>query len=174
MDCAPKYAVWEACASFFVAINILTHNDGIRHSGFEGEPVETPRGLLVLVACALQYPHIPAQGPPTSTQILPPLRTWRTASPSVRFTKNSHTRFCSVFCETVSDKDTLLNFRGMILPFRGMTLFLTFSPIVDDIIRTSLPKEIRLALRNHKALFYQGGLLLTVTYFVASPPAFIF
>ena len=40
---APKYADWEACASLFVAIDILTHNDGIRHSGFEGELVETAR-----------------------------------------------------------------------------------------------------------------------------------
>ena len=52
-DSAPKYADWEACASLFVAIDILTHVDGIRHSGFEGEPEVTARGLLVLVACAL-------------------------------------------------------------------------------------------------------------------------
>ena len=73
-------------------------------------------------------------------------------------------RFCSVLCETVGDKDTLLNSRSLILPFEGMILFLTFSPTTDDTIRTSLPKEIRLALRSHKALFYQGGLLLTVTF----------
>jgi len=54
-DSTPKYADWEACATVFVAIDILTHIDGIRHSGFEGEPEETARGLLVLVACALQY-----------------------------------------------------------------------------------------------------------------------
>jgi hypothetical protein len=55
-----------------------------------------------------------------------------------------------------------------------MTLFLTFSPTADGTIRTSLPKEIRLALCSHKALFYEGGLLLTVTSFIAVPPAFIF
>ena len=38
----------------------------------------------------------------------------------------------------------------------GMPLFLTFSLTTDDTIRTSLPKEIRLALRIHKALFYRG------------------
>jgi len=43
-----------------------------------------------------------------------------------------------------------------------MTLFLTFPPTEDDTIRTSLPKEIRLALRSHKALFYNGGLLFSV------------
>ncbi len=52
-DSAPKYANWEACASLFVVIDILTHTDGIRHSGFEGEPEVTAMGLLVLVACAL-------------------------------------------------------------------------------------------------------------------------
>ena len=56
----------------------------------------------------------------------------------------------------------------------GGGLFLTFSATSDDTIRTYLPKEIRLALRSYKALFYQGGLLLTVTSFVAAPPAFIF
>ena len=56
-DSAPKYADWEACASLFVFIDILTHADGIRHSGFEGEPEETAKGLLVLVVCALQYLH---------------------------------------------------------------------------------------------------------------------
>jgi hypothetical protein len=56
-DSALKYAVWEACASLFVAIDILTHVDGIRLSGFEGEHEETARGLLVLVACTLQYLH---------------------------------------------------------------------------------------------------------------------
>jgi hypothetical protein len=63
---------------------------------------------------------------------------------------------------------------GLILPFGGMTLFLTFSPTADDTIRTSLPKEIRLALRSHKALFYNGGLLLSLTSYIAASPAFIF
>ncbi len=40
-----------------MAIEILTHNDGIRHSGFEGQTVETTTCLLILVACALQYQH---------------------------------------------------------------------------------------------------------------------
>jgi len=55
-----------------------------------------------------------------------------------------------------------------------MTPFLSFSPTMDDAIRTSLPKEIRLVLCSYKALFYQGGLLLIVTSSVADPPAFIF
>ena len=40
-----------------MAIDILTHNDRIRHFGLEGELVETIRGLLVHVACALQHLH---------------------------------------------------------------------------------------------------------------------
>jgi len=55
-----------------------------------------------------------------------------------------------------------------------MTLFLTLSPTTDDTIRTSLPKEIRLALRSHKGLFYNGGSLLSVTSSVVASPAFIF
>jgi hypothetical protein len=84
------------------------------------------------------------------------------------------TRLCFVLCETVSDKDALLSSGGLILPFRGLTLFLTFSPIADDTIRTSPPKENRLALRSHKALFYNWGLLLTGTTSVVAPLAFIF
>ena len=38
-DSALRYADWEAYDSLFVAINILTHNDGTRHSGFEGETI---------------------------------------------------------------------------------------------------------------------------------------
>jgi len=68
----------------------------------------------------------------------------------------------------------LLNSGGLILPMVGLTLFLTFSPTSDDIIRTSLPKEIRLFLRKHKALFYKRGLLLNVTSSIAAPLAFIF
>ncbi len=55
-----------------------------------------------------------------------------------------------------------------------MPLFLTFSLTADDTIRTSLPKEITLVLRSHNALFYTGGLLLTVTSSLAAPPVFIF
>jgi hypothetical protein len=62
----------------------------------------------------------------------------------------------------------------MILPIGGMNLFLTFSPVTEDTIRTSLPKEIRLALRSPKAIFYQWGLILTVTSSIAAPLAFIF
>jgi hypothetical protein len=82
-DTPPKYADWEACASLFVAIDIFTHADGIRRSGFEGEPEETAKGLLVLVAYALQYLH--KRGPQTQTQTPPLSRNWRRVSHSVRF-----------------------------------------------------------------------------------------
>jgi hypothetical protein len=64
------------------------------------------------------------------------------------------TKLCSILCDTINDKYTLLNFGGLILPIEGMSLFRTFSPTADDAIRTSLPKEIRLVLRIHKVLFY--------------------
>ena len=55
------------------------------------------------------------------------------------------------------DKDALINYGGPILPIGGIIFFLTFSLTPDDIIRTSLLKEIRLTLHSHKALIYQGG-----------------
>jgi hypothetical protein len=43
---------------------------------------------------------------------------------------------------------------------------------MDDTLRMALPKEIRIALRSHKASFYQGGLELTVVASIPlSPPA---
>ncbi len=52
-----RYSEWEASASLFVAIEIATHNNDIRHSGFESQTTGTTRGHLVLVACAIQYLH---------------------------------------------------------------------------------------------------------------------
>ena len=53
-ETTPKYSDWEACASLYVAVDILTHHDGIRHLGLEGQSSITARGLLVLIACMLQ------------------------------------------------------------------------------------------------------------------------
>ena len=79
------------------------------------------------------------------------------------------TKFCVVLYDTISDTDTMLNSGGLILPIGEMTLFITLSPTADDTIRTSLPKEIRLALCSHKVLFYQGGLPLAVISSIATP-----
>ncbi len=55
-----------------------------------------------------------------------------------------------------------------------MTLYVSFSPMMDHTIRTSLPTEVRIALCNHKALFYLGGLVLNVTSSIPLPPATLF
>jgi hypothetical protein len=70
--------------------------------------------------------------------------------------RSLQSRFCSVLCGTISDKDTLLNYGGIILPMLGqMLVYLTFAPSMDNMIRTSFPKEVLLVLWNHKSLFYQ-------------------
>jgi hypothetical protein len=71
-------------------------------------------------------------------------------------------RFFFVLCATISDKDTLLNCGDIILPMGQMSLYVTVTPSVDDTISTFLPREIRLALRSHKSLFYQGDIVLSV------------
>ncbi len=43
-----------------------------------------------------------------------------------------------------------------------MSPYVTFAPTMDDTVRTSLPKEDCIALRNHNALFYLVGLVLSV------------
>ena len=157
----------------FVAIDILTNNNGIRHSGFEGETIETASGLLVLVACALQSLLMAER----ADQTLDPSSIENMAE---HFSLNEirkrtlQTRFCSVLCATINDTDKLLNCEGIILPLRNMTLFLTLAPAVDDTIRTSLPKETRLALQSHKTLFYQGGLVLSVAASISARPVFVF
>jgi hypothetical protein len=55
-----------------------------------------------------------------------------------------------------------------------MSLYVTFAPPMDDTLRTSLPKEVRNALRNHKALFYQGGFALNVTSSIPLHPTALF
>ncbi len=53
-DTTPKYSDREACASLYVAVDIVTHLDGIRNSGFEGQSSTTARVLMVFVASKLQ------------------------------------------------------------------------------------------------------------------------
>ena len=56
-NATPKYTDWEVCASLFASIDILTHNDGVRYFGFDGHTLGTAKGLLVLLAYAVQYLH---------------------------------------------------------------------------------------------------------------------
>jgi len=83
-------------------------------------------------------------------------------------------RFCAVLCDTTSDQDTLLNGGGIVLPIGHMSLYVTFAPSMDDTLRTSLPKEVCIALRSHKALFYQGGLVLNVSSSTPLTPTALF
>ncbi len=83
-------------------------------------------------------------------------------------------KFCTVLWDTVSDKTTLLEIGGVILPLERHTIFVTFAPTGDDTSRTTLPKELRLALINHKKYFFKGGLTLQVTSSIPVPPDSIF
>ena len=81
-ESAPKVADWEGYCTLHVAIDVLTHGNGIRHSGFEGQSMETTRGILVVVACALRLLQKTGTGTQASTQT--PSRTWPMPSPSAR------------------------------------------------------------------------------------------
>ena len=60
-----EYSDWEACASLYVTVDVLTHHDGIRHSGLVGHTSLKARRLLVLIACMFQQPrHNPPHGHP--------------------------------------------------------------------------------------------------------------
>jgi hypothetical protein len=69
---------------------------------------------------------------------------------------------------------TLLEIGGIILPLERHTIFVTFAPTAEDTSRTTLPKELRLALINHKKYFFKGGLTLRVTSSIPVPPYYIF
>jgi hypothetical protein len=83
-------------------------------------------------------------------------------------------RFCAVFCDTTNDQDTLLNCGGILLLIGHMSLYVTFAPSMDDILRTSLPNEIHIALRSHKSFFYQGSLVLSVSSSIPLTPSALF
>ncbi len=88
--------------------------------------------------------------------------------------RSLQSHFCFVLCETTNNQDALLNYGCIVVPFGHMSLFVTFAPSMDDTLRTSLPKEVHIALRSHKTLFYQGGLVLIVSVSIPLPPAALF
>ena len=55
-----------------------------------------------------------------------------------------------------------------------MSLYVSFAPSMDDTLRTSHPRKVRIALRNHKTLFYQGGLTLNVFSSILLTPTALF
>ncbi len=83
-------------------------------------------------------------------------------------------RFCSVLCDTTNGQDTLLNCGGIVVPWGPYSLYVTFAPTIDDTLGTSLPKEIRIALRSHKVTFYQGCVVLTVAASIMPSPPSLF
>ena len=172
-ESAPQYADWEGSCILHTSIDVLTHGDGIRHSGFEGQTLETTKGLLVIVTCTLRLLQKTGMGDsrldPSTIEDL------ADAFSFCEIRKRSlQTRFCTILCDCVNDKDLMSNNGGIVLPMARMTLYLTFDPTANEIFRTSLPKEIRLALKNHKNLFYPGGLVLSVASSISAPPTYIF
>ena len=83
-------------------------------------------------------------------------------------------RFCSILRDTTSDQDTLVNCGGLVLPIGHMSLYVIFAPSMDDTLRTYHPKEVRMAFRSHKALFYQEGLVLNVFSSIPLTPTALF
>ena len=122
-----------------MAVDILAHHDGIRHSGLEGQSSTTARGLLVFIACRLhQFPQNP---PPDHTVDMDALSDLADSFSFSEIRKRTlQSRFCSVLCDTTSDQGTLLNCGGLVLPIGHMSLYVSFSPSMDDTLRTSLPR----------------------------------
>ncbi len=161
-------------ASLYVSIDILDHHTGIRHSALESHTAVAARCLLVTVACAL---HHLAHTTDDEGSTLDPA-TFEDLVESFSFTetkkKSLAAKLCTVLCDTASDKTTLLEVGGVILPLNHHTIFMTFAPTVDDTARTALPRELRLALIHHKKHFFKGGLTLQVVSSIPVSPDYIF
>ncbi len=54
-DTLPRYQAWEAEATAAVIIDVMDNHTGIRYPALEGHTTVAARGLLVVVACALQH-----------------------------------------------------------------------------------------------------------------------
>jgi hypothetical protein len=112
--------------------------------------------LLVLTACKLQ--QFLQNPPPDHTVDMDALSDLAGSFSFGEIRKRTlQYRFCSVLCDTISDQDTLVNCGGLVLSIGHMSLYVSFDPSMDDTLRTSLPREVRIALRSHKAFFYQGA-----------------
>ena len=84
--------------------------------------------------------------------------------------KSLSSRLCIVLFDTNSNKLTLLEVGGIILPLERDEIYITFAPTADDTARTPLPKDVRLALKIHKRLFFSGGLTLHIASSIPAPP----
>jgi hypothetical protein len=126
-DNLPRYKTWETEASLYVSIDVLDHHTGIRYSALKGHTAVAARGLLVIVACALHHlAHtIDDEGSTLNPATLEDL------VESFSFTetkkKSLAAKFCTVLCDTVNDKTTLLEISGFILPLDRHTIFVTFA-----------------------------------------------
>ena len=145
-----------------MAVEILTHHDGIHQSGLEGQSSTIAKGLLVLIACRLQ--QFMQNLPPDQAVDMEALSDLADSFSFIEIRKRTlESRFCLVLCDTISNQDTLINYGGLVLYIGQMSLYVSFFPWMDATLRTSLPKEVRIALRSHKALFYQGGMAFCVS-----------
>jgi hypothetical protein len=53
-------------------------------------------------------------------------------------------------------------------------MFMTFAPTEDDTARTTLPKELRLAIIHQTKNLFKGGLTQQVASSIPVPPGYIF
>ncbi len=98
----PQYSDWEACASLYVAVDILTHHDSVRNSGLEGQSSTTARGLLVIIDCRLQ--RLLQNPPPEADLDMENMATLVDIFSFNEIKKRSlQSRVCYVLCETTSD-----------------------------------------------------------------------
>jgi len=173
-DTLSRYKAWETEASLFITIDVLDSHTRIRHAALEGHTAAAARGLLVFVACAIH--RITHTSEETESTLDP--TTLEDLVESFSFTeigkKSLAAKNCTALCDTVNDKTTLLEIRGVILPLERHTIFVTFAPTVDDTVRTALPKELRLALIHHKKYFFKGVLTLQVASSIPVSPDYIF
>ncbi len=107
-DNLPRYKAWEAEASLFVTMDVLDNHTGVRYVALEGHTAVATRKLLDLVAGALHHlAHIAEDTEPTLDPTT--LEDLVESSSFSEIKKRSlAAKFCTVLCDTVNDKTTLL------------------------------------------------------------------
>ena len=125
--------------TLYVSIDVLVNNTGVRYSALEGHTPMHARGLLVVVACALQHMAFLEEESPSA----PDPAVLEDFVESFFFSevkkRNLAAKLCTFMCDTVSDKATLLELGGIILPLEHHSIIVTFAPTTDDTTKTALP-----------------------------------
>jgi hypothetical protein len=120
------------------SIDVLVNNTRIKNP-LRGYTAIQARDLLVIVACALLHLAFLKEDTPSAPDSFSLEDLARSFSFSEFQKRSLDAKFCTVLCDTVSDKANLLELGGVILPLEHHSIIVTFAFTTDNTTRTALP-----------------------------------